>query len=99
VLSCRRKNEPLLLYASGKYFNEIVLNSKYCSNISSNETGHTLVLDSIDDQINQLILAKFLFGRNGNTFKRLEMIKSTGLYRQSWQGNTSLYLAAFLNRI
>ena len=49
--------------------------------------------------INQIILSKFIFGRSGNTFERLEMIKSTGLYRQSWQGNTSLYLAAFLNRI
>ena len=48
---------------------------------------------------NQSILAKFVFGRIGNVFERLRMVKSIGLYRQSWQGNISLYLAALLNRI
>ena len=49
--------------------------------------------------LNQSILTKFIFGRTRNISVRLGMIKSIGLYRQSWQGNISLYLAALLNRI
>ena len=48
---------------------------------------------------NDSILAKFVFGRKGNIYQRLRMVKSIGLQRQSWQGNISLYLAALLNRI
>ena len=48
---------------------------------------------------NQSVLAKFIFGRIANAFEKLRMVRSTGLYRQSWQGNISLYLAALLNRI
>ena len=48
---------------------------------------------------NDSILAKFVFGRKGNIYQRLKMVKLTGLYRQSWQDNISLYLAALLNRI
>jgi len=50
-------------------------------------------------QSNQTILARFLFYRLGNVFERIKMVKKNGLYRQSWQGNISLYLAAFLNRL
>jgi glycosyltransferase involved in cell wall biosynthesis len=50
-------------------------------------------------QSNQVILASFLFYRLGNVFERMKMVKMNSLYRQSWQGNISLYLAALLNRL
>jgi len=65
-------------------------------------TLHIDALRSSNIQItpsNDSILAKFVFGRKGNIYQRLRMVKSIGLYRQSWQGNISLYLAALLNRI
>lgn len=65
-------------------------------------TLHINALTSSDLKItsnNQQILARFLFYRIGHVFGRIKMVKLNGLYRQSWQGNASLYLAALFNRI
>ena len=65
-------------------------------------TLHVDALRSSNLQItpsNDSILAKFVVGRKGNIYQRLKMVMFIGLYRQSWQRNFSLYVAALLNRI
>ena len=58
VLVCRHEDEPLLLYAGGKCFNEIVVNKgQYCSKIATKKNERLLRLDSINDQIDKLVLA------------------------------------------
>ena len=48
---------------------------------------------------NKLTTTRFIFFRTGSVLERLKMVMLNGLYRQSWQGNISLYLAALFNRI
>lgn len=48
---------------------------------------------------NREILQRFADGRDGPLPARLAMLRRTGLYRQGWQAQLSLYLAALLRRI
>ena len=69
------------------------------------KTWNTLHIDALSSsniQVthqSQLILGRFIFARLGNVFERLQMVRLNGFYRQSWQGNFSLYLAALINRL
>lgn len=46
----------------------------------------------------QASFQRFSAARGGNTLQRLTGICSSGVYRQTWQGNLALWLAALLNK-
>ena len=45
------------------------------------------------------LLALFMRLRGGSLLQRVRMIEACGLYRQTWRGTISLYLAALFNKL
>lgn len=64
--------------------------------------ANMIVLKKMEQMLteeNRHVLAHFDHGRQQRFFKRMQMLRKAGIYRQTPQGNLSLLLAACLGKI
>lgn len=98
-----RQHGGNLIGANSGLKERLIRLGKMCSGrFSEWSSQNLLILNSVKQRLtpeNQLTLEQFEQARQSPFFRRLYLMKKSGVYRQSTQGNASLFLAACLKKI
>ncbi|WP_454870483.1 glycosyltransferase family 2 protein [Pseudomonas lini] len=98
-----RQHSGNLIGANAGFKEQLIRISKMCSGrFREWSNQNLLVLDSFQHRLapdSQLALDRFKTARKSSFFQRLRLMKKAGVYRQTAQGNVSLFVAACLNSI
>ncbi|WP_273828209.1 MULTISPECIES: glycosyltransferase family 2 protein [Pseudomonas] len=98
-----RQHAGNLIGANASLKDRLIRLGRMCSGrFNEWSTQNLLVLNSFKQKLapeNQLAMEQFEQARQSSFIRRLYLMKKSGIYRQTPQGNASLFLAACLNKI